>query len=73
MIGSRAHPAFENEADIRNLPDVAMDVEIEGTPVVAIRVAGPEEHLPLPTFLWDTANRIENGVIAPLLPFVRTA
>lgn len=71
MIGSRAHPAFENNADIRNLPDGAMDVKIEGTPVVAIRVTEPEGHLPLPEFLWDIASRIESDIIPPLLRFVR--
>ena len=70
-MGSRTHPAFENNADIRNLPDVAMDVKIEGAAVVAIRVAEPEGHLPLPEFLWDTVDGIENEVISPLLPFVR--
>ncbi len=70
-MGSRAHPAFQNHADITNLPDVAMDVQIEGSAAVALRVAGPEEHLPLPLFLWDTAERIESEVISPLLPFVR--
>jgi len=70
-VGSRAHPAFQNHADIRNLPDVAMNVKIEGTTAVALRVAGPEEHLPLPLFLWDAAERIESEVISPLLPFVR--
>lgn len=72
-IGSREHPAFENHADIRNLPDAAMDVQIEGTAVVAIRVAEPEGHLPLPEFLWDNVDGVENEVITPLLPFVRSS
>lgn len=69
MIGDPSYPAFENEADIRNLPDVAVDVEIEGTPAIAIRMGEPVGHLPLPLFLRDIADRIEGDIIAPLLPF----
>jgi hypothetical protein len=72
-MGSREHPAFENHADIRNLPDGAMDVQIDGAAVVAIRVSEPEGHLPLPQFLWDTLERVESEAISSLLPFVRSS
>jgi len=64
--------AFESDAKIEGLPEGAMDVEVEGTPVVSIRIRKPEGHFHLPDHLWDILGRVERGAIARLAPLVRT-
>lgn len=64
----------ENEARLQ-IPDDAVDVKIEGTPLVVVRVGkdqrGRDRHLPLLSFLEETVPFIEQRVFAPLAPFVR--
>ncbi len=58
-------------AEIAILPRDAMDVQIEGTPAIAISVGGPERSLPIPKVLAYTADLIENDMIPRLAPYVR--
>lgn len=63
---------FEDKATI-SCPDDAMNVEIAGKPVVAIRASHNERYVALPTKLDLAASFIETRVIAPLLPYGRSA
>jgi hypothetical protein len=64
---------FENKARLQ-IPEDAMDVEIEGTPLVAVRVgqdkAGRDRHLMIPTFLDELMPSIRADVIDKLVPYV---
>jgi hypothetical protein len=66
---------FKNDARISNIPQDAVEVEIAGTPEVAIRVgldgSGRERFLVIPKLLIDTTRLIETNVIPPLMPHVR--
>jgi hypothetical protein len=56
---------------IVHLPEDAMDVEIEGTPVVVVRVTKPQGNLLIPELLREAIKFIRERVVTPLLPFVR--
>jgi hypothetical protein len=62
---------FKDEAEIEGMPDDAMDVEVEGAPVVAIRIRQLDGYLRIPDKLQDIAALIENDVVRRLTPFVR--
>jgi hypothetical protein len=65
-------PVFENNADLKGIPNDAVDVEIEGTPVIAIRIEDLDGYLPIPKMFWNVLTRVETEVIMRLMPFVRT-
>jgi hypothetical protein len=70
-IGRGLPPAFEDHAEIKGIPNDAMDVKIEGVPLVAIRIGEPEGNLRIPGTLRDIVSRIEQGIFPRLAPFVR--
>jgi hypothetical protein len=46
-------------------------VEITGVPVVAIYIPSEGRYVPIPQFLVNAANVIEQLIITPFIPFVR--
>ncbi len=73
-IHARHDSMFEDGAEIR-FPASAMDMEIEGSPVIAIRVAqdlaGRSRFLQIPSELGKTAAMIKDYIIPGLVPFAR--
>ncbi|HEY2536828.1 MAG TPA: hypothetical protein VGI24_07595 [Solirubrobacteraceae bacterium] len=62
---------LEDKAQIADIPDGAVDVKIEGVPLVAIDIAHEVRYVPLPAKLDAAARFIEERVIPSLSPFVR--
>jgi hypothetical protein len=64
----------KNDARIQ-IPEDSVDVKIEGTPLVVIRVgkdkAGRDRYLRLPTFLDEAIPFFKSRVVNPLIPHVR--
>jgi hypothetical protein len=67
-----AYSFLNDDAEIANIPYRAMDVQIKGTPVVAIRI-GEEggHHVRIPDRLNLIAALIEGDIIPSLTPYVR--
>jgi hypothetical protein len=61
---------IENHAELKNIPYRAMNVEIEGTPLIAIKIASQGRYATIPDLLIHGAHFIENRAIMPLLPYV---
>jgi hypothetical protein len=61
---------IENHAKLKDIPYRAMNVEIEGTPLIAIKIASQGRYVTIPDFLIHAAHFIENRAIMPLLPYV---
>jgi hypothetical protein len=62
---------LKDKAEISNIPDDAVDVEVAGTPVVAIDLGGQGRYAVIPEKLGLPASYIETIVIPCLLPYVR--
>ncbi len=60
---------FKDQAQIRDIPDVAMDVQITGVPLIAIRVREEKGYIELAR-LGRAPSLIDEHVISPLTPFV---
>jgi hypothetical protein len=64
----------KNDAPIQ-IPEDSVDVKIDGTPLVVIRVgrdkAGRDRYLRLPTFLGEAIPFLKTRVVNPLIPHVR--
>ncbi len=64
----------KNDARIQ-IPEDSVDVKIEGTPLVVIRVgkdkASRDRYLRLPTFLDEAIPFLKSRVVNPLIPHVR--
>jgi len=71
--GGPANPdegwVVKNHAQILDIPDDAMDVKIEGTPVVGIQI-GVKRFVGVPENLTLAADHIEQAVIPRLAPYV---
>lgn len=64
----------EDQTDIQGLPEGAVDVEIEGAPLVALRVRGEHGYVPIPSFFRDGIEQHIRGDLFPrLVPFVHPA
>lgn len=61
---------FENEAEITGVPYRAMNVEIEGTPVVVIRTRKKDANIQIPGELAQGINMIRDHIIPRLMPYV---
>lgn len=76
--GSASPDAFtEDNAAVFGIPDRAVNVQIEGTPFIAVRVTekrrkSRERYSPIPEDLCFTARFIERDIFPKLIPFVRT-
>jgi hypothetical protein len=70
-IPRREDAIFKDQAEIRSIPDDAVDVEIAGVPLIAIGVAGAKRYLEIPEHLRLTARLIEEEIIPSLSPYVR--
>jgi hypothetical protein len=69
---SPGHPMFFLKDETKlPIPDAAVDVQIEGTPRIAIRLRDDGLHIELPDTLRAAADIIETSVIPDLSPFVR--
>jgi hypothetical protein len=60
---------IQNDAQVQDIPDDAMDVEVYGVPVVGIQI-GAKRFVEVPDNLRVAAKDIEESVLAPLSPFV---
>lgn len=69
-----ANPAtghtFANHAEIPEIPEDAMNVQIRGVPEVGIQL-GDDRLVVLPESFWRIVEDIEDSVFPALLPFVR--
>ncbi len=61
----------ENNANLSDIPYDAMDVEIEGTPLVVIRGSQKGRDFEVPVLVMEAIRLIENLIIRGLQPFVR--
>jgi hypothetical protein len=61
---------LQNDAEILDIPEDAVDVKVHGTPAIGVQV-GNDRFVKLPDRLTDVANWIETDVFPPLLPFIR--
>lgn len=62
---------IEDDAELKDIPYRAMNVEIEGVPLVAIKIASQERYAPIPLRLAYAASFIEKRAIMPLIPYVQ--
>jgi hypothetical protein len=61
---------LQSDAEIHDVPHDALDVQVQGVPLVGIKV-GSERLIALPEKLGVLIAYVETDVIAPLLPYVR--
>jgi hypothetical protein len=61
---------FDNQTEIP-VPDGAMNVKVDGAPVIAIRIAQEKGHIEIPSRLDMAARLIEGDIIPKLSPYVR--
>jgi hypothetical protein len=68
--GFAAQPdvVYKDKARLRGIPEDAVDVKIEGTRAVAIRVGSGEKYIELPDHLDHIARGIKDGIIPELVP-----
>lgn len=64
--------ALQDGAEIHNIPDDAVDVKIQGVPLVAVDGKVKRSYIEIPLSLVNTVVYIEEQVIAPLAPLVRS-
>lgn len=62
---------LQDEAEIAGFPDDAVNVQIDGVPLVAINVTHEERYVPLPAKLQGLARYISEVVVPSLVPYVR--
>lgn len=66
---------FQNEASLSEVPENAVDVQVQGTPVIVVRVGqdqkGRARHLEIPGFFRDITAALKREVIEPLIPYVK--
>jgi hypothetical protein len=53
-------------------PDGAVDVQIEGAPVITVKVGGPNSNIQLPVSLAEGLVKVREQIIRPLAPFTRS-
>jgi hypothetical protein len=58
---------IENHAELKNVPYSAMNVQIEGAPLVAVHIASQDRYAPLPAALDHAAKAVEE-IINRLYP-----
>jgi hypothetical protein len=63
---------FENHAEIDAIPEDAMDVEVQGIPVIALKVSQQERYVQIPEQLDAARRLIAERIIPALGPFVTT-
>lgn len=61
---------IENGAKLKDIPHRAVNVEIEGVPIVAIKVGSQQRYAPIPGLLEHAARIVEKHAIEPLIPYV---
>jgi hypothetical protein len=66
------YSVLKDKAEIKDIPEDAVDVEIQGVPLVAIHLAHKDRFVPLPAKLDGAARLIAERVIPNLAPYVRT-
>ena len=59
---------IENHAELKNIPYSAMNVQIEGTPLVAVHIASQDRYAPIPGGI-DHAIKAVGEIIDRLYPF----
>jgi hypothetical protein len=62
---------FDNHTEIP-VPDDAMNVKVDGAPVIAIRIAQEKGHIEIPNRLDMAARLIEEDIIPRLSPYIRS-
>ena len=62
---------LKDHAEITNWPETAMDVQIEGTPVVGIHLGREDRYITIPEKLVVAARYADEIVIPRLMPYVR--
>lgn len=62
---------FDNNTEIPNIPYRAMNVEVEGIPTVAIRIAEEQGYIEIPKRISLAAHLIGEDIIPTLLPFIK--
>lgn len=66
---------FQNDAVLTEVPQHAVDVQVNGTPLIVVRVGEDKErrdrHLHMPGFFNDLAAALKREVIEPLIPYVQ--
>jgi hypothetical protein len=71
-VGSSKDPedgGLANDAKL-HLPESAMDVQIKGTMVIAVRVAMPDGYITIPHHFQGILNFARSGVVDRLIPFI---
>jgi len=63
--------ALQDEAEIQNIPDDAVKVEVQGVPLVAIQGKLKGRYIEIPLYLVQALVYFREHVIAPLSPYVR--
>jgi hypothetical protein len=70
--GQRAtNQMFQNQAEIDAIPEGAMDVEIQGVPAIALKVAQQDGYVEIPEQLRAALRLIEERIVPALGPFAR--
>ena len=60
---------IEDDAEV-GVPDGAMNVEINGTPKIAIRITAPNGNVEVPAYFDNLFDYVRNYVFTPLFPFL---
>ena len=60
-----------HQAELMGIPDDAVNVQIEGTPVVAVRVSDPEGDIRIPQQLAGIVGWVRESIIERLVPFIQ--
>jgi hypothetical protein len=61
---------FKDQADIRAIPKLAVNVEIEGAPAVVLKIGREEGYVEIPAQLDAARDLIERRIIPSLLPYL---
>jgi hypothetical protein len=70
-----ANFVMKDGAEIPNIPQPAMDVNLDGTPAIVVRITEPSrdrerDHIDIPGSLALCIEKVREGVIGPLIPYI---
>jgi hypothetical protein len=68
---ARPNGFFEHHTTLSDVPDDAMDVKVDGSPVIVIRTGQKGGDIEIPSELVQAVNMIRGYIIPQLAPFVR--